>query len=243
MKDESTIIYDYEQILTGQMLTGLKMNGKHKNFTKDPLFEGSTEAKRKAGGLIWRYAIEHILHWTPEQALDSLNRKIVKALKLDKVLALMEIEYGNTFYLDYREVLSYAFPEKIHYDVAEEAKLEYKKVMKLDEYSNSKRKYKFHKGFFYGENGPERARAVFNYALERYIADLDDQELYKFFGSEEALNWCNGYRLGSHDIPGYKDPLQLLHYCLSSGDADDLLYANERLRMFINSAETATNPE
>ncbi len=228
MVTDRTVIYEYEQILTG----------KRKNFSEVTI-NGNLENRRKAGAVAWRYAVKNILHWPAEQAARLFSLRLVKALKLDTTLKFMKIDYTANAFIDFREILSFAFPDEIHYDVEEQARDEYKRILKIDEFENDMSRHKFHKGFFSGEEGGKRTQTVVNYAIERFMGNVTDYELYSFFGSDEAIRWCNEYRIGKRDIPGFRDPLELMHFTLPDSDADYLLYLNERLKQHIKGTGIA----
>lgn len=95
---DSMVIYEYEQVLTG----------KKNNFRLT--FESENVRERcRRGGIVWRYSIEHILHWDFSTAYCYITKDIVKALKLDKTIPFMGLPCNNDIGFD--QYLAAAFPD------------------------------------------------------------------------------------------------------------------------------------
>ena len=219
MRTKSMILFEYEDVLMG----------KRKNF--EVAFTNSVEENRKTAGIIWRYAIEKLLHWTPEQALIYLDQKIVNALKLNLTYCRIKYEYSTKKFFDFRFILQYAFPEVIKYDLEENARSEYERVAKLGKWENDTEQYKFHKNYFSGPEGLKRASVVLNYAISIDLADLNTYELYKFFANKrKATLWLSKREIEVNVKSLYKTPLEYLHYSLPPGEADNIYFINEWLR-------------
>jgi len=213
------ILYEYEDLLMG----------KRKSF--EIAFTDSVEWNKKAAGIIWRYAIETLLGWTPEQALIYLNQELVKSLKLDKTLVKIGYEYSAKKFFDYRYVLQYAFPESVSYTVAEDARAEYERVAKLGQWSDDKEDYKFHKNYFAGSEGAVRASEVLNYAISIDLNHLDDYGLYEFFGNKkDATEWLKKRNIEINIKSLFKTPLEYYHYSLPVSEANNVYYINEWLK-------------
>lgn len=211
------IIYEYEQVLLGNPYK--------------TIFQGTLlSEKRKVGGVIIRYAIEHLLHWDPNYALTELNKDVEDSLGLRDVYRTMKIDCSENNYFNRKEVLQYAFPEKIKYSLQEEAINEYKRKMKIDEYQFDTSAAKFHKNFFKGYEGSERASAILNYAIRNFLGNINTYDLYHFFGNRKcAVKWMEENGIEVDSFPGYDTPLDLLHYSLRGDDVSDLMYLNEYL--------------
>ena len=157
MERESTIIYEYEEILLG----------KKKNFAW--AFDCSITEKRKVIGIIWRYAVTHLLHWTPQEAAELMTQEIAKTLKLDKTYIHLDYKYDPKENFDFRYVLKYAFPGEVHFGLKEQTISEYEHVMKIGKWAKSKEPYKFHKNFFLDKDGIDRAAIVLMYAISAQL--------------------------------------------------------------------------
>jgi len=220
MQTEKTIIFEYEDVLMG----------KRKNF--EVAFTDSVEENRKTAGIIWRYAIEKLLRWTPEQALIYLTQDIVKSLKLNLTYCRIKYEYSTKKFFDFRFILQYAFPGIIKYDLEENARSEYERVAKIGKWENDKETYKFHKNFFSGREGLKRAAVVLKYALSLDLAELSTYELYRFFGNKrKATLWLTKREIEINIKSLYKTPLEYLHYSLPRDEGNNVYFVNEWLKM------------
>lgn len=216
MQSDNLIIFEYEDVLMG----------KRRNF--DVSFSGTLEDRRKSAGVIWRYAIEKLLGWTPEQALLYLNQDIIKQLKLNLTYCKIEYEYSTKKFFDLRFILQYAFPGKIKYDLEENARSEYERVTKMGIWEHDTEPYKFHKNYFTGTDGVKRAAVVLNYAISIDLADLDTYELYKFFANKrKATLWLTQKEIETNIKSLYSSPLEYLHYSLPPGETNNFYFLNE----------------
>lgn len=222
MKSESLILFEYEDVLMG----------KRRNF--DVSFSGTLEERRKAAGVIWRYAIEKLLRWNPEQALIYLNQDLIKKLKLNLTYPKIDYKYSTSKFFDLRFILQYAFPERIKYDLEEDARSEYERVAKLGAWENDKESYKFHKNYFSGTDGIKRAAVVLMYAISLdmgNLSDLDIYELYHFFANKrKATLWLTKMEIESNVKSLYATPLEYLHYSLPKEVSNTIFFINEYFR-------------
>ncbi len=213
MLDERTNIYEYEQLLMGQ----------RNDFQIS--FKGNAVENRVEVGNIWRYAITKLLGWTPQEALKYLTNEIVDALLLNKTFVGLNYDREHTFIADYRFILQYAFPKEIKYDMYAEAIAEYERVAKLGIWKNDKSNYKFPKSFFTDENGPERAKILFRYAVNIYLGDTNPDDRYKFFANKSrATRWINAKKLSKPLKVMYESPLEFYHDAIPFREKDEFLY-------------------
>ncbi len=230
MESEQDIIFIYEEMLLGQNAA---------NFSA--ACEGSLRERQHVIGVIWRYAITHILHWTPEQALTFMDRKIMQALCLEKTLRKLDIVLSSTRYLDLRQILQYAFPKEISYSLEHQAIEEYRHVMKMDEFQYDTTPYRFPKGFFRAFEGMQRAGVIIKYAIETYLGDKTLYQIYHYFGDEtKGRAWLKSHHLDIMHISGHKKPLDFVHFTMHPGDGSNFFYANEYLTRL---AEKMPDPE
>ncbi len=222
MVTDSYIIYVYERVLIGQ--TRFKT-----------IFDVSLNEKRRIGGVMMRYAYEHLLHWNADYALMYTNKKIEKAFLFNEIYKKMEIERPTGAYFNFKSILQYVFPESMRYDIEDEAIDEYKRVMRLDEYALSpgeKRtpKPKFQKNFFANYDGRVRATTILNYMISRFIGNISTYDLYHTFGDRQrATKFLADNGIKGGNFPGFNTPLELLHEALSEDDRSDVFYINEYL--------------
>ena len=220
MLNARTNIFEYEELLMGQ------------RTRFEASFKGSPTENKKEVGHIWRYAIEELLGWTPEEALKNLDNDMVEALMLHKTFAGLDYEPKKTYVSDYRFILQYAFPESIKYDFVQETLSEYEHVAKLGMWKNDTEDYKYPKNFFGDNNGAARANILLRHVVNTYLGDMSLKEKYVFFADFiGARNWIKKYFL---DTPVttemYMSPLEYFHRSLPQTERSELLYNACKLR-------------
>lgn len=217
MLNKYTYIYEYQEILFGQ-----------KDSFSVTVNRNLLENLQKENiGIIWRYACEKLLGWDAADAVAYMNADIMKALHLDSTLVHIDLGFDDGE-VDFKQILSYAFPEQVHFDFADQTIREYKKSCHLDEYSGIPGVRKYRKGFFHGTYGPKRAAICLEYAVDAWLGDMTIKELYHFFGdTKKASDWLKEVNLLCNTKNLYNTPIDYFHYSLDPGIRDDLLYNNE----------------
>lgn len=221
MLSAKTNIFEYEELLMGQ------------RTRFEASFKGSPSENRKEVGHIWRYAIEELLGWTPEEALKNLDSDMVEALMLHLTFAGLDYEPKKTYISDYRFILQYAFPESIKYDFVAETISEYEHVAKLGIWQNDDSKYKYAKNFFSDNNGTSRANILLRHVVNLYLGDLSLKEKYIFFAEDygKAERWIKKKCLGAPLITEmYSSPLEYFHRALPQSERSELLYNTCKLK-------------
>lgn len=211
-------LYEYEQILLGNQI----------NFKVSFERTGSTENKKKIVSFIWRYAIEDILKWTPEQALELLNTKLIKSLHLHKAMEEIEIRIEEKRKYNIREVLNVVYPDKISYSFTDEAISEFKRLNDLDEYETDTSTKRFQSNYFTGSDGQKRAAIIFKYALNLSFGDKSVYEQYCFFAdTSEAKKWMKNNKISGIMSSYYPEPIACLHASLPIEQQNEVYYLNE----------------
>lgn len=213
MLTERLNIFEYEEILMGQK----------KNFVCS--FKGGFKENCIEVGNIWRYAVTRLLKWTPEEAVAYMTDEIVDTLCLDKTFVGIGFERSSRYISDYRFILQYAFPDKVHFDLRKQAIAEYERVAKLGTWANDETTYKFPKKFFLDTDGISRSAYLLTHVVSLYLGDLSLEEKYDFFSDQKkAAKWLSGKKL---DMPLkliFKTPLEYFHYSLPFDEKDNLLF-------------------
>ncbi|MBO4847193.1 MAG: hypothetical protein J5525_12985 [Lachnospiraceae bacterium] len=190
-------------------------------------FTGSEKDKYTEFGNIWRYAITHLLKWTPQTAVQFLNAEIIRGLKLEPTYKKIGVNpKGIT---DYRIVLQYVFPNDIHYSVKDDVLREYRRATKQGEFANAKGDYRIPKNFFTDDYGIEKAAILLNYIIDNYMSDYSIDELYQHFSKRNIGKWLKEKKL---DVPLnviYGSPLEYLHSALPVAKRDNFFYYNKKL--------------
>lgn len=216
MVEERLNIYEYEEVLLGQK----------ESFTLSISGSESVTDRFIEIGNIWRYAITHLLKWTPKQAEVYMNADIVQFLKLDKTLIKVDIDLTKVYYPDYKFILCYAFPKQIRYDEKVDAIEEYKRAARLGKYAGDEVPYRYPNKFFIDSLGIRRAGYILNYVIDLYMKGAySPYERYKFFAdTTKARRWLHQKKLKQPIEIIYETPLDFYHFSLPFVERDDFLY-------------------
>lgn len=220
--NEQDIIYDYEQVLLGKQRT-FKIA-----FQKDASFS----TNQRAVTVVWKYAIEVLLKWTPEMALDLFNYDLVEKLKLDKAAEYIGITFSRKKTFSVAKILQYVYPQ-IVYDPGQEAIEYFQRINKLEgfEVIDSNKVLRFPKSYFDGEDGLAKASAVVNYAISVYMNDKNVYELYAFFSKAGAAErWMRSKGLSMILQQYAKRPITCLHNALPEEKKNNIFFLNEYLK-------------
>lgn len=189
--------------------------GKRRNFPGSFWEQGEVESRENAI-VLFRYAIEKILNWTPLDVKNALTPEIIDMLKLTVVMKYMNItgEYDLGFNSHYIAHLLY--PTIIPYDSAQVTLSIFKNVLK-----NGSGAYP--KKFFHDEAGVYRARICLSYVLRNELLFSSIQDVYKCFASSEGIRIINKYHL-SAAAPLFETPIDFLHQSLSETQRNPFWY-------------------
>ncbi len=239
---ESTVIYEYEEILLGKKSSFLSCLGddeKNGSMSVVPM----KEIKRRIG-YVWRYAIENLLGWTPQQALVYITDDIVKQLCLDKTLKKIGFNFKKEYAGHYEFVLQYAFPNEIRFDVREQAISEWERWRHGDRsghWKNKKQKYKYPKNFFSDIYGIDRANYLMKHVVGMYLSDKSLKDQYLFFADKkDSRKFLSKHNLAKPIGIVYNTPLDYFHNALSPFERDNFLYYSLKLRDEYDKANEKT---
>ena len=210
-------LYEYEELLMGRI----------NNFSY--AFSGTLKDRQHAAGVIWRYAIEHLLKWSPSEACNNLTDKIVSDLKLDKCYPGIGFNKKTDFHVNYKFILQYAFPESITWNLKDEAIFCYERSAKLGRFKHSKEDVRLPKMFYMNTDGLERIRVLLLYVENLYLTDMSNEEQYGFFANTtEAKRFLKEKKLTTaFRFSTYETPLEYHHYSMPAHLRSNLyFYAN-----------------
>lgn len=231
MLQESTILYDYENLLLGR------------NTCFNVCFKNGKQEAYREIRVIWRYAICSILGWDAIEAEKNLSLDVIKMLYLDKTYCgLYGEKKASTYIGDYKNILQYVFPNEIKYNEELEAIKIYQKVSKLDEWKYDENNYRFPKKFFRDSDGAKRSEYLLRYAVNRYLGHLSLSEKYRFFSTfNDAKKWINSKNLKLPYDLIYTSPLDYFHTSLAPHKRDHYLFYMFKIKNkcdeLINSTE------
>lgn len=161
-----------------------------------------------------RYAIENVLGWEIEEAINKFDEYMIHAMKLDRIIEFIkwpsEVKVGNSRY-----ILSLLYPERVklnQYILIEEV---YKGVLNGTE--------QFPRECFTGPDGFYRFCACFQYLITTYKTFSSLQELYEFILSSDGNKFLYKYRL---KVPADQLQIRLIDciHTVTKDEENSLLY-------------------
>lgn len=210
------VIYEYEDILMG----------KRKNFGTS--LDGNKKEISEKVGAVWKYAVVHLLKWTPQQAVKYLTYDIVKMLCLDKTFNKMNFKPERTYIGDFRLFLQYAFPDEVRMGLTEQTISEYERIAKIGKWANDQNnEIRYPKKFFTDESGMKRAAILLNHVISLYLSTYTIEELYDFFANKKkAIKWLREKSLEAPCKDVYDgDTLEYFHFSLPFYKQNYLYYS------------------
>ncbi len=213
--DVSSVIAEYEQILLG----------KNKSFVNS--FDNEIPNEKVVVAL-WRYVIEKLLHWTPQQAVNYMSMETVHQMHLQNTIKKISTPPGISSEKLPIYVLSLCYPKEVKYSIQKQVIDEYERILESES-------SKFAKNYFDDAQALQKAVYCMNYALSLSFADLSVYELYKFFSdSKKASIWLKNYKLLDMQESLFDSPLDLFHY--TSLRNSNFLYLSYKLNKSIAKA-------
>ena len=193
--EQASILYEYEQILLG------KCHSFTNSFTEDK------ERNQKIVIFLWKYVIENLLCWTPQQAADYLTPDTVKQLHLKNTISdKINFPYGLSDKIKPLYVLSLCYPHQIKNFYRTQAIDEYERVL-------ASTKGKFSKNYFDDGLALKKAKYCLNYAITRFLPDYNIHQLYALFADTSAgTKWLSEHRLLEAQEALFPTPLDFFHY-------------------------------
>lgn len=212
---ESIAIERYEKHLLGKRI----------------VLNGSPEDKERATRVIYRYAFEHILEWTPQEAEEHLTLAIVKSLKLDSLYKYIRFPPDIDPLKDLDYLVCFAYPSR-QYDAKKQILRVYRRIMSGED-------ERFPKKIFDGPRGKEKGAVLLNEYIANNIVVFSMEDLYEQFADMATMN--NKFRAAKIYAAArklYPTPLDFLHNALSEEERDDFLYSFWQYMNVSRSART-----
>ncbi len=221
MKYEHTnLLLEYTLILAGQ-----KAKFGQEYFSKQEKTDESLAYE------VFQMAIETFLHWSPEQALARLDRKVVEKMKLDLVMSYMKLPPECEFNDDYTWILHKLYPDKIYYSEEEHVLRIYEKIL-------SGEKYKWPKWYFSEADGHERAYICLRHMISHNMHYETPEELYEQFVTGKGTLLMNQLGLRTVVKDEFSDPITFLYEAMFADDpTQDFLYHYYKVKYFYKKAK------
>ena len=209
-QNERNMLLDYEEIL---------MTNSSKKISPNYLQQENGEEMAK---LLFRYAIEKVLRWRPEDVYNYMTPALIRSLHL--VLPYSKLEFPeelvkkrDTFY-----VAAILYPNQVVTNRRSLVLIHYR-------YALEQRGTKLPEDFFSGNAGELRAHICLQYVLlllqQRDMLFETVEDMYFFFSDEKrADGLLQQYKLLAARQELYETPLDYLHEVLPEVQKDTLLY-------------------
>ena len=198
-------IMEYEEILLGN----------RKNFST--LCMGK-EAHEKDAIVILKYAIEELLHWTPEMARDYMNSELIKLLHLQRPVIKLDFPPELDETKDFFYIAQAVYPKRIRYSQKKIVLSVYQKVAE-------KLQPKYPKNFFSGTRGLTNACICLQFAMNQNLVIESVEELYRKFSDKSwATAFLKDVRLYTPFLENYQYPIDFLHDSLPETQKSDFFY-------------------
>ena len=225
LKNDRKIVEEYEKFLFGGSASFSFLN--------------NTEAsKNEYMGRAFYYVCHDILKWNGRESLLYLNQDIIIKFRLGELYNTLYSLKSATTTMNIKQMLSYAFPDEIKYDIKNDAYDEFCKVMHLEEWENSRENFKYRKNFFTGKDAVEHANCILQFSRDMFLPELDKLELYEFFSNRSRVGrWLSKMKLGPAISKVYYNPLDYLHFSLPWTDENLVYYINETIKQKILEEE------
>lgn len=197
-------IAEYERLLIGN----------RKQFSSK-IFPFEETGNQRVALSIFKYAIEELLDWTPQEAYKLLTPKVVQRMKLDGLLSYIEFPSELT-QSDTEYIVHLIYPRVIKYDFRRYVIDVYEKVLRNE--------IKYPKDYMYGNKGLIRASICLQYAIKVKKVFHSIEEMYQFFSSPEGIQFLKEEKLRQLYSSFYKTPLDYLHHSLPQNLKSDFYY-------------------
>jgi hypothetical protein len=191
-----------------------------KSLASSGIFNSSPEYKEKNKDIalsIIQFAIEDILQWTPEEALNRLNVKVVKEMKLEDAIAKLNLPDGVILDNDYSYIISMIYP-RIKVDINDLTIKFYKTVLDEDTSKTFTRRYFSH------IDGRKRSAICLHYLIERVSSFFTSvQDMYEFFSGVGGDRFLTNNKLKLAKSQ-YTSDVEYLHNSLAKSQRDDFMF-------------------
>ena len=179
---------------------------------------GNTDADMQMAVVLFTYVLKEILHWSFEDAVGNLSKKVIKDLGLTAAYNKLNFPAELSADRDVFWVAACVWPNQGMFSKKELAVLMYRNVL-------ASSTGKFPKNYFMTSEHGLRAAACFNYALNFTLGYENSEDVYSFFADENRANaWFKRYRLDAIKDGFYDTSLDAAHSLLPSSLKNDNLY-------------------
>ncbi len=201
-----SIINEYEDVLVGNRK---KISSCYFLFDK--------KGNERVALSVIKYAIEKLLGWKVENAIQMFNSNYITFMKLDQMVKY--IDFPSDVSKDDTEYILYLlYPNYVDYDIKRYTLRVYKNVI------NNNGRYP--KDYMYGYLGMLRAKICLQYAINKNCVFKSIDDLYKFFSSKDCIKYLKQNKLYQLYSSFYATPLEYMHDSMPSSIKNEFLFHN-----------------
>jgi hypothetical protein len=164
-----------------------------------------------------RYAIEEILEWTPEEAIQKFDDYMLKTMKLERVAEFVRypVEVDG---IDMTYLLSRLYPYKIRVTQEKLIANAYERILKEPG-------RQFPREYFAGGEGFHRFCYCLKHAVENYTVIDSTEKMYRFFTSPRGRKFLYDARLRVPADQFAISMLDVIHYVTKKRPDSDMWYS------------------
>lgn len=209
VSDKKGIILEYIDILLG-----------NRESFSSYYFKKTKYSNEQMALIVFKFAFENLINWTPYELRDCLNMKMLKALKLSGLMPYIqfptELKKDPSKRILY--VISKIYPDKVKMSFMDIT------IKVYDDFLN-KITDKLPRDFFTGNSeGRNRACICLLYIISRYYSYMSVRELYEMFSHKDIASTLKSYKLLSACKEHYMAPLEFLHDALPLNLKNELYF-------------------
>lgn len=214
--DSKEIIYEYERVLLGK-----------KKCIDSDTFCYDECGNEKLALAVFKYAIEEIMHWTPREAYQGLNRRIIDLLKLRQLIKFVRFPPEFDYRRDYYYIVSKVYPDTIKISVKQRTLIMYQQLLTGEI-------KKFPKRFLEGRDGEMRAIFCLKYAIRNCGTFESVEDLYKAFSDNDGVRFLKNVKLYLPCTSLFDYPIDFLHATFSEEEQayNQFIYSMYRFRAY-----------
>lgn len=200
------ILNEYEE-----MLVGYRENISASYFLFDK------KGNERIAVSVIRYAIEELLGWDKQSAIQMFNSKYIAFMKLEPLMKYIafpsDVKKDDTEY-----ILYLLYPKQVNYNIQKYTIRVYESVLQ--------NKARYPKDYMYGFLGMLRAKICLQYSINQDKVFKSADDLYRFFASKEAVRYLKKKKLYQLYNSFYNTPLEYCHDSMPSSVKNEFLYHN-----------------
>lgn len=205
--NSENIIVDYQRLILKEQSANLSTS----------YFCYNQQNNHKLALDLFRYVVEEVLSWTPDDVFNKIDINIIKDYHLLVPFKYLIFPEELNKRKDCFYIAHLLYPDTIPYSTRDFVVVSYQKVL-------SKENGKFSKSFYLGVEGELRACICLQYLLQNYLSFHSIEEMYYYFSKPAAMSTLRHFRLANACQEFFDTPLDFLHNSLPRSQKNELYY-------------------